>query len=242
MDIRLALMSGIDIPIPECTLVIHQPTIKEISYLGEEEYFSGLQLLCIDKKTIALKDKNIIENYNNFQIFMTIISSKEALDKKKSVISTLNLLFPNNKVIFTPNGLTFLSGNEVAGTVDKNNFSAFQNVIKKISCFTSSGENFDPVDQNAQEIDRKIMRGRQRVSELNGTEKVSILSHYTSSLAVGLGYSLSECFSLTIYQLYDLIERFGLYINWDLDVRTRLAGGKPDSKAENWMKNIHTDN
>lgn len=30
-----------------------------------------------------------------------------------------------------------------------------------------------------------------------------------------------------------------LYVNWDLDIRSRLAGGKPESQCENWMKNIH---
>jgi len=30
-----------------------------------------------------------------------------------------------------------------------------------------------------------------------------------------------------------------LWVNWDLDVRMRLAGGKPEDKPDNWMKNIH---
>jgi hypothetical protein len=51
--------------------------------------------------------------------------------------------------------------------------------------------------------------------------------------------SLTDCLNLTVYQLYDLIERYGLYISWDLDIRSRLAGGKPDSKPDDWMKNIH---
>ena len=33
MDMRLALMAGSDIPIPECQLTLHQPTIKEISFI-----------------------------------------------------------------------------------------------------------------------------------------------------------------------------------------------------------------
>ena len=49
---KLALMTGIDIPIIEMQLAIHQPTIKEISYLGEEEFFSGISCLCIDKNLI----------------------------------------------------------------------------------------------------------------------------------------------------------------------------------------------
>jgi hypothetical protein len=30
-----------------------------------------------------------------------------------------------------------------------------------------------------------------------------------------------------------------LKVAWDQDVAVRLAGGKPDNKPDNWMKNIH---
>jgi len=30
-----------------------------------------------------------------------------------------------------------------------------------------------------------------------------------------------------------------LWTNWDIDLRSRLAGGKPNEHPENWMKNIH---
>jgi hypothetical protein len=42
MDTRLALMTGVPIPIPECQLIIKQPSIEEISYLGEEDFFIGV--------------------------------------------------------------------------------------------------------------------------------------------------------------------------------------------------------
>ena len=38
-DYRLALMAGIDIPIPELLLVVHVPTVKDIAYMGEQEFF-----------------------------------------------------------------------------------------------------------------------------------------------------------------------------------------------------------
>ena len=55
MDIRLALMAGTDIPVPECQLVIHQPTISEISFIGEEDFFIGVQTLCLNK-TMFIQD------------------------------------------------------------------------------------------------------------------------------------------------------------------------------------------
>jgi len=41
MDYRLALMTGTDIPVPECQLTIHQPKIQEISFIGEQDFFVG---------------------------------------------------------------------------------------------------------------------------------------------------------------------------------------------------------
>jgi hypothetical protein len=83
------------------------------------------------------------------------------------------------------------------------------------------------------------MRGRERIAEERNDKNSSIFSQYLSILTVGLHISLNELIKLTMFQLYDLIERYHLWIGWDLDVRLRLSGGKPEDKVENWMKNIH---
>ena len=75
-DIRLALMCGIDIPIPEIQATIHQPKIKEIAFLGEKDFFTGVQCLSIDKN-ILKQDRTLLQSTNNFQIFMTIMSEAE---------------------------------------------------------------------------------------------------------------------------------------------------------------------
>jgi len=73
------------------------------------------------------------------------------------------------------------------------------------------------------------MKGRAKVAAEKGQNNVSIFSQYLSILAVGLQMPMQEIMDLTMFQLYDLIERYMLYINWDMDVRCRLAGGKPDN-------------
>ena len=30
-----------------------------------------------------------------------------------------------------------------------------------------------------------------------------------------------------------------MYLNWDIDIRSRMAGAKVDKPVENWMKQIH---
>lgn len=241
MDTRLALMCGVDIPIPECELTIHQPRIKEISFVGERDFFIGIQCLCISK-TMFTKDESLLETTNNFQIFMKIMSEKEAIDKKNAVQQVMTLLFPSSKVIFTPRSI-IISNNGASVMIDDNNFEFLQAAISSICCLKTGPmeqQTFNPADAQARSIAEKLMRGRQRVAAQKGEVDVSILSQYLSTLTVGLpSMSLQELMNLTIYQLYDLIERYMLYVNWDIDIRSRLAGASPENKPDNWMKNIH---
>ena len=238
---RLSLMCGTDYPVPQCKLIIHQPRIKEIALIGEQDFFTGVQCLCLNK-SMFVKDESDLSNINNFQIFMTIMSEKEAVDKKQSVQQVCTLLFPKYNVIFTPRSMLF-SGDGQTMQIDETNFEYLQAAISNICCMKTGPMDqttFNPVNAKAREIAEKLMRGRQRVAAQKGQSNISIFSQYLSMLVVGLGsMSLQDATNLTMYQLYDLIERYMLYINWDMDIRCRLAGGKPDSQPDNWMKNIH---
>ena len=241
MDIRLSLMCGTDIPVPECQLVIHQPKVKEIALIGERDFFTGIQTMCIDKRLLS-QDKTLLENTTNFQIFMTIMSEKETAEKKFAVQQVATILFPEYKMNFTPRSIIFTGSNGVI-TIDESNFDLLQEALIQICCVRSGPgdqQSFNPADEKAAEIARKLMRGRQIVAQQKGETNTSIFSQYLSTLTVGLqSMSLQDLMDLTMFQLYDLVERYMLYINWDMDIRSRLAGAKPDSKPDNWMKNIH---
>lgn len=238
MDIRLALMCGLDIPVPELLTTVHQPKIKEIALIGEEDFFVGVQCLNIEKD-LLLKGKFVLEDTNNFQIFMTVMSGKETKDKRDAAKAVLQLMFPSYNVLFTPRSIMLQGENPV--TIDENNFEALQRISKQIFCInkTDQDKDFRPVNKKAEEIAEKLRRGRQRVAELNGVANVSVFSQYLSTLTVGLHISLQDLMDLTMYQMYDLIERYSLYISWDIDIRARLAGAKNEDKVDNWMKNIH---
>lgn len=242
MDLRLSLMTGVDIPVKECQLILHQPTIKEIAYIGEEDFFKGVQTLCLNKSMFVTEDKSALDDVNNFQIFMTIINEKEIADKKEAVKKVLSISFPDYKIIFSPRSIIF-SRAENSIPVDESNFEILQNYLREVFCSKTGPmdqQAFNPANKKAKEIADKLMRGRQRVAEQNNSVHTSIFSQYLSSLTIGLNsMGLNELMNCTMYQLYDLIERYSLYMSWDIDIRSRLAGAKSDSKPDNWMKNIH---
>ena len=240
MDYRLAMMCGTDLPVPECQLIIHQPRIKEISLLGEQEFFIGAQCLTLNK-SMFVQDKEVLENINNFQIFMMVMNEKEAKDKRNATQQVLQLLLPSYKVLFTPRTLIFSQEGQNT-IIDETNFEFFQEVLKLVFCAKNGPmdqQSFNPQDQKAREIAEKLMRGRARIAAEKGGSNSSVLSQYLSILAIGTSMQLQNLMDLTMFQLYDLIERYDLYINWDIDLRSRLAGGKPDKHPDNWMKNLH---
>ena len=209
MDTRLALMCGIDYPVPECQLVIHQPKISEIAYIGEADFFTGIQCLCLNK-SMFVKDESLLANTNNFQIFMTIMSEKETADKKFAVQQVCTLLFPKYKVLMTPRTV-LLNGEGSSIQIDEQNFEYIQEAITNICCLKTGPmdqHSFNPANQKSREIAEKLMRGRQRVAAEKGTNNTSIFSQYLSMLTVGLGsMSLQDTMNLTMFQLYDLVER-----------------------------------
>lgn len=240
MDTRLALMTGVDFPIEECQLIVHQPSIEEISYLGEEDFFIGVQTLCISK-TMVIEDKSVLSQVSNFQVFMTVMNDKSTINKKQQVESVLQLM-GLGKAAFTPRSLILTDDKNNSHIVDDSNFDALQEGIRLITCAKDGPmdqQAFNPANDRAKEIADKLMRGRARVAAQKGNSTGSAFSRYLSILSIALNVLPSQLQKLTMFQLYDLMERYTLWVNWDLDIRTRLAGGKPDSHPDDWMKNIH---
>lgn len=249
---KLALLAGVDIPIPDLQLVLHQPSIKEISYVGELEYFSALQTLCFNKDTILAANPqgaSRLSTMNDFQIFMMLMNPPEKEAKMRvqnSMFNTLTILFPGYGVQILPNGIGLYLNNPVTKhnlIINDTNFDVLKNAVNEITGVNNQigGENanFNPKNAKAAAIAAKLMRGRTRSAAAKGYSTDGVLGRYVSILSVGLMISLQECLKLTVYQLYDLIERYGLYVGWDLDIRTRLAGGNPDDKPDDWMKDLH---
>lgn len=216
-DLTLRLASGVDIPIVECQITLHQPSIKEIGMLGESKFFMAIQCLCIDKRLeVDPSEEAEYKDITNFQMFLALMTDKRSTDKRDEIMDALGVLFPKYKVQVLPRALMFNQGENNA-IIDENNFSSLQDILRRVSCL-SDGDNgsFNPANEAAAEIARKLQRGRQRVAaqkQQSGEGSSSVFSQYLSILSVGLHMPLSELLDMTIFQVYDLVERYTLFVN-----------------------------
>ena len=253
---KLLLLSGNEIPFIQAQLTVHQPTLKEIAYIGEESFFVGCEYLNFSKNKLKEQDKNHLGSFSSFEILMTMIKEdNEAVKKYKTCMElVLLLLFPQYRIDFLPMSIMIskLDENEKRENhlIDQNNFEEFQNIIKQIFCFKeimkdNIDEKYNPKGSQAQALVQKFKQRQKRLAKIKNQNKhqqlsTSIFSRYISILAVGEKKNINELLQYTVYQLFDEFYRFRMKQDFDLYVQAKMAGAKDLEEIENWMGEIHS--
>lgn len=244
MNNELLLLSGVDIPFPQAQVNIHQPTIKEISIIGEEIFWSGCQFLNFSKSLFdKSQDKTDLDDKSDFEIFMSIIESPEAREYKNKVTFILALLFPEYEVHFK-NGTIILLNEKGIFRIDNINFEEFKDIISSmfgLNDLKGEGGGFDPVDQRASKIAEKLQRARDKKNKSKDSiKKVAILSRYVSILATGANMDMNILMNYTVFQLKDVFKRYQMKQAFDMHLQAKMAGATDLDDVDNWMDDIHS--
>lgn len=235
---ELTLLSGNDIPFPQAQLIIHVPTLKEIGYIGEENFHKGCHFVVFDKNNLSQEDKDNLGNLSNFDIFMSVMSSREKTAHKTNALSVLSLLFPNYEIKFEKDKM-LLQKENFSSIINEQNYEDFRDILNQIFCLEAGEkENYNPADALAAKIAEKIKKGKEKVAKSKSESvKMNIYSRYISIL--GTGNNLIDYLNYTIYQLRDQFERFQLKENNDIYIKAKLAGAQNMEEVDNWMEDIH---
>lgn len=242
----LLLLSGNDIPFPEAQLTIHQPTIKEIAYIGEENFYTGCEFLKFSKDKLDEKDRIHLENYSNFDVLMSIMKEKNAVVQKNKICVSmvLAIMFPSYSISFSDAAIIFKKEDtEEVSLINNNNFEEFKKILNQIFCLgqgTGIDGDYNPSGDMAKRIADKLNRRKQKLAEIKPQEhKIAILSRYLSILAIGQNMNLNDLLQYTVYQLFDIFERYQLKVQNDFYFKAKLAGASDLQEVEDWMKDIH---
>lgn len=239
MNNELLLLSGEDIPFPEAQITIHQPKLREISMIGEENFLAGLQFLLITKnKVLTSENEEALKDKTDFDIFLSAMSEKGKMDYRNSVTMLLSLIFPEYKIKFTQKEL--LLGKDNMCRINNENYPLLADIVKSMFDIEDSEINggYNPVDARAKKIAEKLNK-RKSKNAPDVTQKVAIYSRYASILSVGLKKDLNDLMNYTVYQLKDEFKRFQLKQFYDIYIQAKMAGAKDLEEVENWMDDIH---
>lgn len=238
----LLLISGNDIPFTGAQVIIHQPTVKEIAYIGEENFFTGIQMLNFSKKMLSNQGKNDLDNYSDFDIFIAILKEQNAVMRKNRdcVLMVLNLIFPMFDIFFQDEYIELKKGEEIH-KIDNNNFLEFKNIIKTIFGLNlKDSESGNILGKKANEIAEKLRKRHVILSQIKSSEKVDIIARYVSILAAGESKDMNCLLNYTYFQLLDEFERYRLKTQYDIYISAKMAGAEGMEEVEDWMTDLYS--
>lgn len=248
---NLLLQTGADIPFPEGSVTIHQPTIYELSLIGgEETLFIGCELLKFSKDILNSEDKNRLFSQSDFNILMSIMNDKSgAMTFNVSCAKqVLDLIFPLYTVLITPGAIILQDRElsyEVRGQINETNFAAFKDILIQMFCLkhASDAQEYNAQGELAKKIAEKFQKRKEKLAEIKQTssKNMAIFSRYISILTVGERKDMNSFMKYTVYQLFDEFQRFELKMNYDLVFKLKLAGAKDIQEPEEWMKDLHEE-
>lgn len=247
---ELLLLSGSDIPYPSAQLQIHQPTLKDISVVGEKNFFTGAGLLQLDKDSLNLEDNSVLEKISNFDILMMMIQNPqpETQMMKINMLMVLAVLFPTYTIEIQVDKIVLKDIKDETGEklkeINKDNFDDLKSLLEQILCLNmGKGETkYNPQSPDAKRIAEKLKKGRVKAAQEKNNGKgqpTSLLSRYVSILAVGEQKDMNQLIKYTLPQIFEEYQRYSAKLQFDINMSARLAGATKLDEPKNWMDDLN---
>lgn len=245
---RSALYSKNDIVFQPAQVVITQPTIYEINFLGEDSFYTGCSLLTFDKNNLLSQDKIKLEDKTNFDIIMSVISNnstKQVSEKANNALDVLRLVFPKYNVIVASRLLILQQlDTKAPHLITNENYVLLNQILSEMFCLKrvspSDGGNYNPQGYLANKIADKLKKGKKVLEQQNTKPKhLCILNRYASILSVGLKKDINELMQYSVYQLFEQFKRYELKEEWDFYIEGKRAGAENLQEPNNWMADLH---
>jgi hypothetical protein len=227
----LTLISGAPVFIRELGFSIMQPKIKDIAILGEKQFFKSLSYFFIDPKKMEMQ-----KQVSAFDFFLLLFSQDVSIQQE--IADLFILIIENLDEIKFFDGIMII---RVAGhecIIDEPKFSLIKESLSQIFKINEDSEgDLNPVNEAARKIAEKI---KKRKSLLGGNKSSNepVFSNLVSILSIGSNsISLEDCLNLTMYQIYNLIERFNLYTQYNIQIQSMMQGAE-NVELVDWTKQI----
>jgi hypothetical protein len=241
-------LSGQQVPVEDCNLIITQPTIKQIVAFGETDFLTASQLIGkIDKFIDSYKmGSEELSMLSNFQILLMILQEDESI--KNSVVKFFEIILPGYDISLETGLINFKIDGKIMGQLNPMNFPSFQEEV--VNLFSPKGVDkeieYNPVNDKAKEIAAKLKRGREKVAEQkaakSGNKNASLFGTYTSMLSIGMNMDINILYNYTPFQLFDALERYIKKDKYDTQKQAMMIPFADTSKMEepeHWMDNLY---
>jgi len=216
-----------NLPIFAYNVPVYSPVLRDIFDVGEFEYSFYLQLCVLENLNIK------VDSQNKYDVLINI-HDKDFINMH---LEALKFFTRHEFIKMEYQGDIIFVSNEIV--LSRYNYNIFIDCIKLANCMSET-----KVIKRNSELDRKIVEAKAKIKKQLNKENlnddditlkdlVSVLTAKHSSL------NLLNVWDVNIYQFNDQFKRMQLIENYDIGIRSLLAGAKKeDVKLEHYIKKI----
>ena len=227
-------LSGQDVPVQECNIVIHQPTIKQIVMFKETTFISAMQIFSnIDDNIAKLRELNpLTEQFNDFQLLMAMINQDDKI--KENINNFFELIFPLYIIEVRDSDICFYKNEQRVGMINPYNYKIFCDTINKLFGLPTDKKKYNPANKKAKELADKFKKRAEILAKKKGksNDSPSLFGSYISILSVGMNIDINILFNYTPFQLYDTFNRYWKKVQSDFYQRVSTMPMMDTSKME----------
>ena len=237
------LLSGEDIPLISSNIIIHNPTIKELVqvFLYENSFLTGFEFLFFSKDMLQKREQEVLANLSDYEVLVALLNAqsnvamKEQLDCFKNFLS---LLFQSYNIEYKEENIV-LTKDEYICIIDEKLFNEIKVIVKKMFPFKTREGSFDynPQNERARQIAEKLKKSRKKLEKQRKAKQLmeSLFEKYISILTIGLQIPVNELYQCTVFQLFNMFERFEKKVTYDVHLKAQLAGATGMKEVDHWM-------
>jgi hypothetical protein len=245
LDLKLKLLSGDSIEADKGAGMIEPLSMKEMIRYGYTDYLMKLHFITMDMNDI-LEGSSEEDNPLGLNMFDVLVHYGSD-DMKSELENSLILFFKTTRInINTEEHVIYIGESDELRIIDRDNFEKVREVIKWQNCLKKFDDDEDSNEEESDAVKRireKLNKGKDLVNiakreddegegiELDISDIISAVSSKSNAL------NKLNVFDLTLFQLYDEFKRLELIEQYDIGIKSMLAGAK-DVKLKHWSTKI----
>lgn len=244
LDLKLKLIAGVPIEVDKGVGKIRPLKIKEIIDYGYTEYLMRLHFLNLNINDLI--DENAINDGLNLNVFDVMVHYGND-DIKSELENALMLFFEGEKVfIDDEKHIIEIGSGEMVRYIDRDNFDSVREVIKWQNCINRFGDDSNSQGNKESDAVRRIkeklnaskkMVEQAKKENANDEDGIDLFDIISSISTKSNSLNKLKVFNLTLFQLYDEFKRLELIEQYDIGIKSMLAGAK-DVKLKHWSTKI----
>ena len=228
--------------------VLKPITVDEIIEIGEQKYYKYLSNLCFEIDDLLVskdeKEKLIESDATTFQIISTnCFYNKDYLD---SILEALRFFFKEN-IEFVREFCLFYLGNPIDKRIISNeNYEDIKTILKLQNGLMKDDileEN--PKDERTKILLEKRRKAREKLAKAKARENnedttpLTFADLFSIMCANANGINHENVWNMNIYMFQNQFQRMKLIDDFDISIRSLLAGANPDEiDVKHYMSHI----